>query len=310
MTDLAHIWPRPKYLLLQMDADRLAWAYANLTQGVETCQKGIERYCTRLLETSGAKKVYLHVSLGNKGGREVVARTRGYQANRVGKVDEKKRERITLLRHFISEIDVPGIKGVRWDNQEADDGICQMQFLSFESCIASADKDLRMCEGWHYDEKTDEYWHADAFGHLVLEEKSVGKKVWGCGTKWFWQQMLQGDVVDNIPGLEFLGVNTLNKFFPIKNAKGRKPQKCGAVRAYNLLSSCKSDAECYYVVSEAYKDCYGLSWKDRLFEQSFLLWMRRQENIFDCLEFLKPLGFEYEVPQDIMEELKPWLNMT
>ena len=303
---------QPAEMIMQVDADKEAYAYANLERPQEVNEAGILRYFERLRRAAGVKKLNLHVSLGNKGGREVISTVKQYQGNRVGMIEPEKRQLISALREFISNINTPELQGVTWRRQEADDGMVQMQHLSYNSVICSQDKDLRMAEGWHYTAKTNEYWYTDAFGELRVDEKESGagkvtKKVWGCGTMWFWCQMLQGDTVDNVPGLEMMSVDTANKYFPIKNTKGRKPKKCGALTAYGILLGARNDKECFDRVHEAYKGTYGLTGDERFFEQAVLLWMRRNETALDVLAFLEPLGFDYIVKPDLLERLKEWI---
>jgi len=297
----------PADMIMQLDADRLAWAFANLDKTVEQCQIGINNNIEALKVASGVKKINLHVSLGNKGGREVIATVKGYQANRVDTITKEKRERITLLRHYIAGITGPEFQGVEWLNQEADDGLCQMQGLSYNSVLCSDDKDLRMVEGWHYNHRTGKYWFTDAFGWLEIQSTEKTKKVWGCGTKWFWAQLLMGDQVDNIPGLPTLAVASANKWFPIKNPKNRKPKSCGAMTAYGVLETAENDDECYKRVWECYLHTYGDEAHDRFFEQAFLLWMRREETVWDVLKFLRPLGFVYNERKH-KQVLLPWTN--
>ena len=298
-----------KNKVINLDADRLAWAYANLERSQEVCQKGIMTALRTLLALSGVNRIYAHVSLGNKGGREVVATVKPYQGNRKDSITPEKRELITILREFIAGIDIEGIQGVKWEHQEADDGLTQMQALwNNISIMCSDDKDLRIAAGWHWNHRTNVFWENDSFGWLEVKETNKTKKLWGCGTKWFWAQMLMGDTCDNIPGLEMLAVNTCNKYFPIKKPAGRKPKKCGEMTAFEILTGAEDDRECYKRVFECYLEFYGKTAKERFFEQAFLLWMRRNETVWDVLSFLKPLGFNYIVPDVVVEALKPWTD--
>ena len=294
-------------MIMQLDADRLAWAFANVERPIEQCERGIDRNIEALRSASGVNKINLHVSLGNKGGREVVATVKPYQGNRKDGIDEEKRERITLLRHYIAGITGDLFQGVKWENQEADDGLTQMQQISYNSVMCSDDKDLRMVEGWHYNHRTGKYWFTDAFGWLEIKETGATRKSWGCGTKWFWLQMLTGDPVDHVPGLEMLAVPSANKWFPIKKPKGRKPKACGDLTGYVILDTAKDDKECFARVYECYLMYYGETAKERFFEQAFLLWMRRNEDVFDVMTFLKPLGFSYRIPKEIKTKLSPWM---
>jgi len=288
----------------QVDADRLAWAYANLGNPISYCEQGIMRNLQRLKVAAGCDKLNLHVTLGNKGGREVVATIKPYQGNRKGKVDKEKTDMINLLRHYIGDIRTNDMVGIKWLNQEADDGICQVQSLSDKSIVISDDKDLRMIRGWHYDRKAEVRFLVKDFGKVLRKENKT-KTLWGVGTCFFWHQMLMGDAVDNIPGLEKMSVDTVNEFFPIKSKK-RNPKLCGQVSAMKLLDGLKTDLECFERVLGCYKSYYEHG-EERFFEQSVLLWMRRNDNIFDVLDFLEPLGFKYKPPQELVDKVKEWL---
>jgi hypothetical protein len=91
----------------------------------------------------------------------------------------------------------------------------------------------------------------DEFGWL---EKKSSTKVFGVGDKFFYYQMLAGDNVDNIGGI-----------------KGKGP-----VFAYNLLKDATSSRECYELVAEKYVQAWGDRWKEKMKQQSQLLWMVRE----------------------------------
>lgn len=288
---------------LQVDADREAWAYARLDRTERQCELQMLSYFERLKEQSGVKKLNLHVSLGNRGGRTEIATVLPYQGNRVGVQTEEKLQRIRELREFIAEIRTDTMTGIAWRNQEADDGLCQIQFKNFDSVITSQDKDLRMVEGWHYIAKTNEFWYTDAFGELQIRDD----KVWGCGTKWFWAQMLMGDRVDNIPGLEKLSGAMANKYLPVKTSAGRTPKPCGEKTAYKVLLNADTDKNCFNNVFECYESWYGIDASARFLEQAILLWIRRQESALDVMNFLTPLGFSYKISTGLLERLATWL---
>lgn len=103
--------------------------------------------------------------------------------------------------------------------QEADDAIGIDMTTYPDSVCVSFDKDLLQLPGTHYN------W--------VTKEESVVVK--SKGTKFFYQQVLSGDPVDNVPGCAGIG--------PVKAAKA--------------LDECKSSAECWTKVLSVYVDVYG-----------------------------------------------------
>jgi len=100
---------------------------------------------------------------------------------------------------------------------EADDllGIAQ----SDNTILASIDKDLDQIPGKHYD-----------FVKDILYEVSEAR-----ATRFFWYQLLMGDVTDNIKGIP----------------------GCGPKTAARILDGCKSESEYPLVVYEAYESAFG-----------------------------------------------------
>jgi 5'-3' exonuclease len=103
--------------------------------------------------------------------------------------------------------------------------------------ICSIDKDLDCIPGTHYSSKTRETYE-------VTEEEA---------NHFYWQQMLQGDNVDNIPGLPGIG--------PKKAAK--------------ILEGASSNEERRTRVIQAYKDKYPDDWKHALLFNGKLIHMWR-----------------------------------
>lgn len=169
-----------------------------------------------------------------------------------------------LTTHMLGVYDVVLANGM-----EADDmlGICQTD----NTIICSRDKDLRMIPGWHYG------WECGkqpSFGPELVEELGYisiskdRKSIKGVGISFFFAQMLTGDTVDNIPGLP----------------------RCGAVKAYDLLSDCVSEAELLAVVRGAYREKYEEDASERLKEQAQLLWIGRELDKDNKVVPYKPKG--------------------
>lgn len=155
---------------------------------------------------------------------------------------------------------------------EADDAMVSYQYTRWkqglkDTILCSRDKDIRQCPGFHYS------WEVGAQASIGpldvdelgwLEHKNEGErdakgrlkpaKIFGVGSKFFYYQMLVGDSVDAIAGI-----------------KGR-----GAVFAYNLLKDTPTERECYELVAEKYLQAWGDRWKEKMRQQSELLWMVRE----------------------------------
>lgn len=103
--------------------------------------------------------------------------------------------------------------------------------------IVSADKDLMIVVGWHFNPSEGELKWVEPMGWLELRYRPNGqvKDLKGAGLKFFYAQMIIGDNVDNYAGI-----------------KGK-----GAKFAFDLLNDCKTEKELYMKVLGAYKDKFG-----------------------------------------------------
>jgi len=197
--------------------------------------------------------------------REAIAVQKEYKGDRKA---EKPYHFYNLLAHMLSNY--PHYVGE--SGLEADDYMCIRQYNTWrdkDTIICSRDKDLRQCPGLHY---SWEMGKQAAIGPLFveplgfLEKRNEGQKyangkpkpisLFGTGHKFFYAQMLMGDKVDSIGGVE-----------------GRGP-----AFAYNLLHEAETERECYELVAEIYVKSYGDDWKVRMKEQADLLHMVRELN--------------------------------
>ncbi len=98
-------------------------------------------------------------------------------------------------------------------DQEADDalGIAQTP----ETCIVTIDKDLDQIPGWHYN----------------FVKKDLYEVTPDYGLRYFYEQLLMGDRIDNIPGIYGIG----------------------PVKARTLLALAKNEREMYEVVLREYE---------------------------------------------------------
>jgi 5'-3' exonuclease len=112
---------------------------------------------------------------------------------------------------------------VESDNCEADDLVrvwaLECDAAGINRAVVSVDKDLHCIPGTHYNPRTKKIYQID-------EEY---------GERFYWQQVLQGDSVDFIPGLP----------------------RVGPVKAKKLLADAITHKEMRDVVCRAYNDVYG-----------------------------------------------------
>lgn len=240
---------------------------------------------THLMRMAGATSYVAHItpSGSNKGERDDIALTKGYQANRDGKV---KPEHLNTVRAYIGE----ELNSAIHFDQEADDGMAAANYAAVKrgesnlSVIVSKDKDLRIPPGLHYDFDSEEVVDVDdPFGSIWVDRSKKSPKVLGWGTAFFWAQLLMGDTADNIAGL------------PIALIKD-KQKKVGPILAYTLLEDCKTDRECFDTCRELfktspyewhdYRDGSETTWGAHMLADMKLLWMRRQPSQNDVTEWL------------------------
>ncbi len=261
-----HVLPpsrRPKRLLI--DGDGLAYAAcgsslcppeqarANLVNMVRAAEHRVGVHAEVLLTMPGS----------SKGGRYFIATVKPYQAHRAG---NRRPENWKFLRGVL-EAGRPPFLVTKTLTAEADDLFSKAsEEEGGNVAILTQDKDLRMVPGVHIT------WD----DHMLVDTRD-GEDVlaWDkqYGERWFWEQMLQGDTADNIPGLpKYLG----------------KP--VGEVTARRILDSDGSVLGPGFKVRAAYTQHYGAEAGIHLLEQAMLLWMRRDpEDPFDCVKAGGPL---------------------
>lgn len=214
----------------------------------------------------------------HKGHRYAIARVKPYQGQRVGSRRPKNWE---YLRNWVEghpNVDLS-------TNAEADDLFHKYSVdLGWGNIVIhTQDKDMRMVPGIHLTWNTLELVTVPAGSYDV---QAHGLQY---GLKWFWLQMLHGDVADNIPGLP--------KYI---NAKGN-PALCGEKTAQNLLSIAYNNEEAKSLVRHHYQAYYGEGWDVQFLEQAVLLWMRRKPgNVFDVLDEGGPIGEPMPAAQAVL----------
>ena len=177
-------------------------------------------------------KLYLN-GVGNY--RDTTATIQKYKGNRDS---SHKPEFYHEIREYM--VDTWGAELV--DGRESDDalGCWQWSCKDKSTVIVSIDKDLNQIPGYHYNPRKRQFYYvtkhaADTF---------------------FWEQMLQGDATDNIPGIKGVGPKTIE----------RMVERCGG----DLV---KLRAEVERLYQQQYKD----QWQVAMKEVGDLLWMQREE---------------------------------
>lgn len=125
--------------------------------------------------------------------------------------------------------------------QESDDAIGIEQFDNSDkyTVIVSTDKDMDGIPGWHFN------WVQNRLYYMTLKDANL----------FFYRQMLEGDRVDNIPGIKGIG----------------------KIRATQLIENCGNDPErVKEEVIRLYKEQYGTDWDKAMWEVSNLLYIRRK----------------------------------
>ena len=221
----------PKKLLI--DADYLIYGVGFASE--EDSEKFAK---SRLVETV-EDLVYIHLKAdsyeafltGKDNYRYEIAKTVPYKGNRK---DAKKPKHYDALRECM----VTRLGAVVVNGQEADDEVAiRMTKEPDQYLLVGVDKDLRQIPGWHHNPVKAKTEYIDEFEAY----------------KNFATQLLTGDRVDNIPGLEGIG--------PVKAAKA--------------LKDAKTKEDLLRAVWKTYQEKeHGIEY---LTEQGQLLWLRRYE---------------------------------
>lgn len=176
----------------------------------------------------------LHLS-GPSNYREGVCTILPYKGNRDPNHKPKYYEALKLYLRSVWQAETH-------TGMEADDalGIRQWARPDKTTCIVSVDKDMKTIPGWNYN------WVKDDLSCIKLVDAN----------KNFYRQMLEGDRVDNIPGIRGVGPKTVDK----------------------LLTECGDDLSLIKdKVVEYYKKQYKDDWQSAYDEVATLLFILREE---------------------------------
>lgn len=212
-----------------VDADILVYRFGFASDGdpAEFALARISEFLDNLQMMDGIDEVWGYLT-GSNNFRNEIAKTAPYKGNRV----MAKPYHYQLLREYMER--AWGFEVI--DGMEADDaiGIEAYRHEPDETIIVSIDKDLNMIRGHHYNFVKEEKY-------FVTEEEAIRN---------FYLQILTGDKVDNIIGLDGIG--------PVKSKK--------------LLKDCNTELEMYEAVLKAYDGDEA-----RVLENARLLWILREE---------------------------------
>lgn len=259
----------------------------------EDMQNNAREAAEHLMRLTGSTSYYCHLtpSASTKGNRPQQAIQKEYQSGRKGR---DKPEFLDAIRNFIAS----ELNGVVHLDQEADDGMAQANYTALESryvhenwnsVIVSRDKDLRMVPGLHWDFDNETLLFVnDKFGEIYLDDTKKTKVLKGWGTKFFWAQTLMGDSADSIPGIP-------------GRARDGKLKKMGAVGTYAFLQGMTDDKSCFKAIKNEWvklekegvhefthwRTGEKVSATQALLGDMQLLWMRRNKNPLDVVEWIK-----------------------
>lgn len=238
------------------------WKYLHAERGEEVLcsppwEVVVEQLETRIQEIvkeSGAEGEPILFFTGKNNFRENIATTFVYKAHRPPKPFHYNNIKVYLKSRF---------KYFEEDGLEADDllGIFLTAHPDKYIC-ASRDKDLKQIPGWHYGwevNKQPAFGPAlvDEIGHIELSS-GKSRKIKGVGAKFLYCQMLMGDRVDTIPGID----------------------KLGDVKAFNIIEPCTTIREMEEAVLAAYRKAYGDEAEARMVETGRMVYMIRQRKAF------------------------------
>lgn len=192
-----------------IDGDILAY---NVTAKVAKLETAIRRFQQEVLKATFLVKaqnaiVHLTASNSTKNRRKEIKAAKPYQSNRDGKdkppLLESLRTSMASDKNWLDSFEC-----YLWEDIEADDALVIDSYrLKDKSIMYSADKDLRQTPYPYYEIKTGvTYPTLDGIGWVDRRytEKGTSCKLTGHGELFLWAQMLCGDKIDNVLGLERL----------------------------------------------------------------------------------------------------------
>lgn len=258
-------WTLPKIALI--DIDRLVYSVASVVEGTDEPDRNVLHSAKMMLddlisEVTGVfptiKAVKLYVS-DNKNFRKFIRTEQKYKGNR-----PPKPEAYHLIRSYYQE----RRGALSKDFLEADDFTAMNHYAmyrdkSFRTVLVDNDKDLDQIPGWRI------IPHLKRGGSVVrgTQVKLITKPM---ATRSFYTQILTGDKIDNIPGLDGIG-----------------PKK-----AEGILKDCVTEYDHWVQVWKKYSEHYDTmdEWdiSAMLISRASLLYMKR----FPEDSFIPPINMK------------------
>lgn len=267
--------------VLLVDGDMLAYYCAgNKDTLIGEARQNLLDKVASAKAASGAESVKILITsrASHKGHRYAVARVKPYQGQRANH-GEKPRH-WEYLRTLMESGQVGPYPVLSYIDREADDAMAYLATVT--SVVYTQDKDMRTLSGWHLDwldhtmtfvpsptvYAPGDSWSGVGDGFRVIR----GNKVFG--RAWFWQQILHGDTVDNIPGLPYYTDGSLLKSGAKKGQVKQIPLGEKA-EILQTMAANHTDLGSLICAQSLYMSCYGaLGWCVHLLEQGILLWLR------------------------------------
>lgn len=198
--------------------------------------------------------------------RYAEAKTKPYKGQRKA---DKPYHYHNIRAYMLSEYEV-----VVSDGLEADDMLAIHLTQTPSNILCSVDKDLLQVPGKHYSwslgkRESMPVTVVDNLGSMWLD----GNKVRATGMKQFFSQVLMGDAVDNIRGIEGFGPKA----------------------AYKVLNDCQTEQELFSVTAQQYRDHYNDDWEKLLREHIDLTYIIRSLD-----EDGNPVKYQYPKGCDLL----------
>ncbi|MCP3921241.1 MAG: hypothetical protein GY714_01520 [Desulfobacterales bacterium] len=198
-----------------------------------------------------------------------------YKGNRVGSI---------LLRKELSRWVIDYFPRVKVSfGCETDDTVAKWMWKGYQDFLktgiythmaTSCDKDARTVAGKLYNSCKD-------IEHLITELEA---------DRWFCTQLLMGDSVDNIKGINgALSKDLTDKFDVRSNSKG-----VGEATAKGIMKSANSSRECFETVLYCYFDVHDDKWLEVLQEEAIALRMQHfKDERYSISLHMEKLGINY-----------------
>jgi len=223
--------------LIDGDIIRYSVGFAAQGEPIENCLHSVKIMIQSIVTNTHSTDYTVYLS-GSSNFRDGIATIREYKGTRVSAKPDHYDDITEYLLKYHHAVVVEG--------EEADDamGITQCSRSGEEpTVIASIDKDMDMIPGWHYNwphhgKKERMYW---------IKEREALRN--------FYRQLLTGDRVDNIEGVQGVGPKTADR----------------------ILHQHGNDEDLFWATLCEYEKVYPKPY-DVMLENARLLWIRRKKD--------------------------------